>query len=166
MTEITLKPLTGKHVLACILGFFGLVMAANIAFVVAALTTFNGGEGGKAYQTGLEYNRTIAAARQQDTLGWTHSISAGVAGEVRVELTDMGHSPVRGLALSGEIARPVADKFTQALSFKEVQPGVYVADADVLEPGNWMVNLQARSDQHNHAIIYRARKRLWLKPNS
>lgn len=166
MSAASVKPLTGKHVLAIILGFFGIMLAVNMLFLFSALSTFNGGEGGKAYQAGLEYNRTIAAARQQDLLGWSHSVEADMAGEVRVTLRDGKGAPISMPELRGEIARPVAEKFTRTLIFKEVRPGLYVADAGALEAGNWMMSFAARAGEQNDAIIYRARKRLWLKPNS
>lgn len=166
MTPLSAKPLTGKHVFVILLGFFGTMLAVNTVFLVSALSTFNGGEGGKAYQAGLRYNQTIAAARAQDRLGWSHGIEAGAAGEVRVLLQDSQGKPVGALVLAGEIARPVAEKFTRGLVFKELQPGLYVANAGPLDAGNWVVSFSARPDERDPAILYRAKERLWLKPNS
>jgi nitrogen fixation protein FixH len=166
MMTMSVGRITGKHVLAVLLGFFGIMLAVNMAFLFFAVSTFNGGEGGKAYQAGLAYNETIAAAREQDLLGWSHDIQADMGGEVRVTLRDKNGAPVRMVALGGEIARPVAEKFTRALVFKEIEPGIYSASTGPLDAGNWMVTLAVRTGNRNDAIIYRARKRLWLKPNS
>lgn len=163
MIATSRKPLTGRHILIILSGFFGVMLAVNMLFVFFALHTFNGGEGGRAYQAGLEYNQTIAAAREQDRLGWSQSIDASLDGQVRVAMTDGNGSPVRMLAISGEIARPVAEQFTRTLAFTEIQPGVYVASAGQLDAGNWMVTIAAQSKAENDPIIYRARKRLWLK---
>ena len=166
MSAASVKSLTGKHVLAIILGFFGIMLAVNMVFLFFALSTFNGGEGGKAYQAGLDYNRTIAAARAQEQLGWSPRIEATTAGQVTVLLTDRNGAPVIALAVSGDIGRPAADKFTRPLVFKEVRPGTYAAEPGALDAGNWVVNLSARANTESEIVIYRAKERLWLKPNS
>jgi nitrogen fixation protein FixH len=158
--------ITGKHVLAMCLGFFGVMLAVNMVFVFLAVTTFNGGEGGKAYQTGLDYNQTIAAARAQEQLGWSHKIEAATAGRITVLLADRAGAPVTALSVSGEMGRPTADKFTRALAFQEVRPGAYAAEAGALNEGNWVVSLAARGKPETDTILYRAKERLWLKPNS
>jgi nitrogen fixation protein FixH len=162
-----IKQITGKHVLAICVAFFGVMLAVNAVFVYFALSTFGGGEGGKAYQKGLEYNTTIEAARRQDRLGWLHRVEAEASGDVRVVLTAQQGAPVTGLALMGEIGRPVDDRFTRPLQFREVAPGIYSAEAGRLEPGNWVVSLSgARPRSEGEEILYRAKERLWLKPNS
>lgn len=171
MTALSAKQLTGKHVLTACLGFFGVMLAVNMVFVFLALSTFNGGEGGKAYQAGLEYNRTIEAARAQEALGWSHRIEVRGDGTVLVSVTDRNGAPVAGLSLSGDIGRPVADKFTRPLPFRELRPGTYGAEVGALEAGNWLVSLAIRDAPESQApesqvIVYRAKERLWLKPNS
>ena len=51
----------GRHVLAGLAGFFGLMLLANAVFVYFAVATFSGGDTSKPYQKGLHYNQTIAA---------------------------------------------------------------------------------------------------------
>jgi nitrogen fixation protein FixH len=166
MMAATVGRITGKHVLAICLGFFGVMLAVNMMFVFLAVSTFNGGEGGKAYQTGLDYNQTIAAARAQEQLGWSHKIEAATAGRITVLVTDRAGGPVRALSLSGDIGRPAADKFTRPLAFQEVRPGAYAAEAGALNDGNWVVSLAARAKPETETIVYRAKERLWLKPTS
>lgn len=166
MMAMSVRRITGKHVLAICLGFFGIMLTVNMVFLFFALSTFNGGEGGKAYQTGLDYNRTIAAARAQDQLGWSHRIEAATAGQITVLLTGRNGAPITALAVSGDIGRPAADKFTRPLPFKEVRPGTYAAEAGALDAGNWVINLGARANSESEIVIYRAKERLWLKPNS
>jgi nitrogen fixation protein FixH len=165
MIAIPAKPLTGKHVLLICFSFFGVMLAVNAVFLFFALTTFNGGEGGRAYQAGLEYNHTIAAARAQEMLGWSHRIEAGERWIVAT-LTDRAGAPVSGLSVTGEIGRPVADTFTRPLAFSEVRAGVHSAEAGMLDAGNWVVSLAAHKGAQANSVIYRAKERLWLKPNS
>lgn len=166
MTATTIKQLTGRHVLAICLGFFGVMLAVNTVFLFFAITTFNGGEGGRAYQAGLEYNRTIAAARAQEALGWSDRIEAGTSGRIVVTLADRAGAPVAGLGLAGDIGRPVADRFSRTLAFSEVRPGVYAAEAGALDAGSWVVSVAAHKVDMSETVIYRAKERLWLKPNS
>jgi nitrogen fixation protein FixH len=166
MMATSVRQITGRHVLAICLGFFGVMLAANMAFVFFALSTFNGGEGGKAYQVGLDYNQTIAAARAQEQRGWSHRIEAATAGRITVLLTGRDGAPVTGLAVSGDIGRPAADRFTRPLTFQETRPGAYAAETGALNDGNWVVNLAARAKPETETIVYRAKERLWLKPNS
>lgn len=166
MTTATMKEFTGRHVLLVCFAFFGVMLAVNMLFVFYALSTFNGGEGSKAYQSGIDYNRTIEAARAQEALGWSHRIEAEAAGGVNVRFTDRQGAPVTGLALTGEIARPVADKFTRPLAFTEVKPGLYAAAAGPLDLGTWVVSVAGRTSGEADVIVYRAKERLWLKPNS
>lgn len=165
MTAITPKQLTGRHVLLICLAFFGAMIAANTIFVVYAVSTFNGDAGGNAYQRGLDYNAVIEAARAQEALGWLHRIEAGTAGQISVALKDRSGAPITGLTISGEITRPVDDRFTRPLVLTEVQHGLYAANAGSLDAGNWIITLTATRGQDPN-IIYRTKERLWLKPNS
>ncbi len=166
MTAMPIKEITGKHVLLICFVFFGVMFAVNSLFVFYALSTFNGGEGKKPYQSGLDYNETIAAARAQDALGWSHRITAGRSGEVSIALSAKSGAPVVGRALTGEIARPVADRFTHPLVFREVAPGTYAAEAGPLDAGSWLVSLAVHPGAKPDETVYRAKERLWLKPNS
>ena len=47
--------LTGKHVLLCLLGFFGVVFAVNAVLVKAATSTFGGVETSSSYKAGLMF---------------------------------------------------------------------------------------------------------------
>jgi nitrogen fixation protein FixH len=164
---MTIREVTGKHVLIAVLAFFGVMLAVNAVFVVFALSTFNGGEGGRAYQRGLDYNQVIEAGRAQEALGWSHRTEVTRAGQVSLSLADRNGAPVAGLVLDGEIGRPVNDRYTRPLAFREAAPGVYAADLAGLEPGNWVVSLAAsRRGGPDGNVIYRAKERLWLKPNS
>jgi nitrogen fixation protein FixH len=163
--RLSVKQLTGKHVLTVCLGFFGVMLAVNVLFVFLAVSTFNGGEGGKAYQTGIEYNRTIESAREQERLGWSHRIEAAAAGQITVAVADRRGEPITGLTLAGDIGRPVADKFNRPLAFSEVRPGSYAARTDALDAGNWVVSIAAHAATGKPAA-YRIKERLWLKPNS
>ena len=63
--QTTGRRITGRQVLFGILGFFGVVFAANGAFIFFALDSFTGLATDSPYQRGIEYNQTLAAAAEQ-----------------------------------------------------------------------------------------------------
>jgi len=65
------RPLTGRLVLLMIIGFFGVMLLVNAVMAIFAVKTFSGLDADNPYDTGLAYNKDIAAARAQGELGWT-----------------------------------------------------------------------------------------------
>jgi nitrogen fixation protein FixH len=137
--------LTGWHVLAILLAFFGVVFSVNGFFITSALTTFTGEEATRAYVRGLEYNEVLAARRAQAELGWSAAVNVA-DGRVLVSVTDSDGAPVQGLDLTGELRRPGDPAQDQALAFSEVREGVYAAPGDELEIGRWLVRVRAAGD--------------------
>ena len=166
MTVIAVKEITGRHVLIGLLGFFGIMLFVNGIFVYIALSTFNGLENPNAYRDGLHYNQRIAAAERQAALGWSHRLAVGEAGRLEVTIEDKAGKAVSGLAVNGDIRRPVGDGPAQPLAFDEVGSGTYAAKSAGLAPGNWIVSLDARRPRGgSEPTVYRIKERLWLKPH-
>ena len=152
--------LKGWHVLAILLGFFGTVMAVNIAMATLAIRTFSGIDGTDSYQHGLDYNKTLAEAAQQQRLGWTNSITITDNGTaVRLALIDSQARPVEGLTVKGMIGLGATDQFDRSLTFHESAAGIYEAPVDRLTVGTWLVSLEARGSPGT----YRLKERLWFK---
>ena len=164
MSAAIVRQMHGRHVAFILAGFFGVMLAVNGIFIYLAVTTFNGLEN-DAYQKGLHYNERIRAADRQAALGWSHKLTLAPDGGVLVSVSNRQGAPVSGLSVAGEIARPVADRFTSTLAFRETGPGTYLAPAASLPPGNWMVSLQAtRAESPSGQTAYQIKERLWLKP--
>lgn len=151
------RRITGRQVLFASLAFFGLVLAANLAFVFLALDTFSGTVSEHAYQEGLNYNERLAAAAEQQTRGWKGEVRLDETG-LRLDLRDAEGRPVRGLVLSAVLRRPATTAYDRSLALSEVAPGRYAADA-TLEPGNWIVIVEGADDQGR---AFRTEARLWL----
>jgi nitrogen fixation protein FixH len=156
----TLRPVTGKHVLFGILGFFGFVMSVNAVFIVAAVSTFDGLESPKAYDEGRAFNQTIAAAKAQGELGWTLQ-SRMTAPGLEVRLADAHGQPVRGLKVEATLWRPVHEGEDQALSFTEVAPGSYLAPVGALGGGQWELRLETMAPG---GVPVRVRERMHVEP--
>jgi nitrogen fixation protein FixH len=165
MSVIAVKEITGRHVLIGLLGFFGIMLLANGVFVYFALSTFNGLENPNAYRDGLHYNQRIAAAEKQAALGWSHRLALNEAGRLELTIRDREGGAVFGLAVTGEIRRPVGDGPAHSLALNEIGDGLYAAAPAGLEPGNWIVSLDALPARGGgEATAYRIKERLWLKP--
>lgn len=153
------KPITGRHVLLGLVGFFGLMLIANGLFVYFALSTFTGSDS-DPYRRGLHYNDTVAAAERQAERGWRSSLSYD-AGNRRLSLglTDNQAKPVTGLKINALVGRPVTDKEDHALSLKEEASGVYSADIE-LRPGQWVVSAATPEEPRSGEPAYQLKQRL------
>ena len=118
----------GWHVLAAVVGFFGVVIAADAAFLVMAYKTFPGEVSTTPYEDGLAYNRAAEERRAQAALGWSATAETTLGG-VTVQITDRNGEPVAGLPLQGRLRRPATEAGGITLKFAEAAPGRYVADA-------------------------------------
>jgi len=156
--------LQGRHVLIVFLAFFGAVFAVNGGMIYWALSTHTGLVANEPYRKGLHYNDRIAAAERQARLGWTDSLDVDRDGRIAVMLADSDGRPVSGLEVEARIGRPATDRHDINLKFTETAPGRYDALAVPLGRGSWLVALDVRTDRRAADPVYRARRRLWLKP--
>jgi len=156
----------GWHVLAGLIAFFGVIFAVNGVFLYQALSTHTGVIALEPYRKGLAYNERIAAADQQKALDWADELMLSPAGAgLELKLRDSAGRPVSGLRITGLIGRPSTVEHDVALELAEPAPGNYQAGFAALEPGTWMVSLEASElTATGEHIVWRARKRLWRTP--
>lgn len=164
-TRYPARPLEGRHVLICLLAFFGIIFAVNGVFLYQALSTYTGVVSAEPYRKGLHYNDRIEAERRQDALGWRETLTLAPSGALSIALADSGGLPVRALEVTAVVGRPSTSASDKRIRLGEVESGRYVAPLGALEPGAWLVNIEA-SEPGNAAPIYRLRKRLWHKQST
>lgn len=144
--------------------FFGVVLAANAAMIWLAFATWSGLETENAYQKGLAYNRALAAARDQDALGWRVDLDVALEGEgqARLELilADRHGDLIEDAQVTAAFVRPTHTGHDLELTVPHVHAGVYGADAALPLAGVWELNLTARSG----GDTYRISRRVYLKP--
>jgi nitrogen fixation protein FixH len=139
--------LNGRHVLAALLGFFAVVMAANGVFVWLALGSFTGIEAPHAYRSGLHYNQELANAAAQAALGWRAEIdvaSQDHATTLRVTVRDAAAKPLDGLVVSAVWRRPTQAAWDREVTLEPAGPGRYAASLALPAPGQWDLRLTAR----------------------
>ncbi|MEO1193557.1 MAG: FixH family protein [Pseudomonadota bacterium] len=152
------KPWTGRHLLYALLGFFGVMLVANVIFITLALDTFTGVTNKNAYQDGLNYNQRLEAAAAQQALGWTGALTVE-SGQLSLALNDAQGAAVTGLTLQAELRRPTNEIADITLPLQEMLPGVYGAALDLPYKGNWNLMI---SGQAADGTPFETRTRLWL----
>lgn len=154
--------ITGRHVLAGMLVFFGIVIAVNVTFVHLALSSWTGLTDHHSYRTGISWNRTLESDAAQKALGWSTAIEsrhrdAAADGsrpfEMTVTIRDRDGKPVTGLSFAGEARHPVLEADDRTLAFSEVGGGVYKGTAALPSAADWELLLVAtRPDGSKYRI--------------
>lgn len=135
------KPLTGRHVLAMLLAFFGVIIGVNFTMAWFANSTWSGLVVANGYVASQSFDKDVAKVRAQEALGW--KVGFSVSGDrIRLTFADAQDAKIGTLAIAGKLERPVTDKQDQTLAFTPVGPGVYSAPA-VLSPGVWEAEIEA-----------------------
>ncbi|WP_422363887.1 FixH family protein [Pyruvatibacter mobilis] len=157
--------LTGWHVLAIFVLFFGVVFAVNGVMTYVALSTFSGIETPNAYQEGRDFNERLAAAEAQKALGWDVSIeetfeAAGDGAEVRVLITarDAGDAALAGFGGTVTFWRPVVQGEDVVTDLTETAPGDYEGIARLPARGHWEMRLELDTGLDTP---YYLEKRVW-----
>lgn len=122
-------------------GFFALLFTFDGVFVYLATSTHTGVVTEQAYQKGLDYNETIAAAGARDALGWQGEITYGDNGQLNFTVQDKAAEMITGAKVVAEMTRPTHNgvDFDQPLA--EVSPGLYQAPVEFPLDGVWDVRI-------------------------
>ncbi|MFQ5562789.1 MAG: FixH family protein [Parvularculaceae bacterium] len=140
----------GWHVLAGVLAFFAVVIAANIVFMTLALRSFPGQEEEKPYLQGLNYNDALADRRRQEALGWRAVVEEAArrednAGLVALSFEDRTGAPLDGLEVTGALERP-ASEAAHPVEFVHTSAGRYEVVIEELGAGVWDLSARAVDD--------------------
>jgi nitrogen fixation protein FixH len=138
------KPLTGWHVLAMLIAFFGVIIGVNLTMAWFANSTWSGLVVANGYVASQTFDKDLARARAQEALGWKVDLTAG-EGKIRITFADREGQKIERLAIAGDLERTVTDKQDQKLAFQPLGAGVYSAPAN-LAPGVWEVEIHATGD--------------------
>jgi nitrogen fixation protein FixH len=157
------QELTGRFVLFCFLGFFGVVVAMNAVLIHAATGTFGGVETASAYKAGLAFNREIAAARAQEARHWRVEasligISAGNA-MLSVTMRDGHGLPPTGVLLAARLSHPADARRDRQLAVREFAPGIFTGTIEA-DPGQWdlLIDVMRAGER-----LFRSRSRITLR---
>jgi nitrogen fixation protein FixH len=159
------RRLTGRAVLAMLVGFFGLIFGVNGLMVYLAIGTFPGAVTGSSYKASQEYNKEIAAAAEQVKRGWImteHATLANGTAHVTVDGRDASGQPLGDIAFSARLEHPVKQGEDRKGEMKAVvgTAGRFEADIADVEPGQWELVIEGTRAGER---IYRSQSRVIFK---
>ncbi|MGI9490767.1 MAG: FixH family protein [Geminicoccaceae bacterium] len=140
-------------------GLFLLVLAANSTMIVIAVSTFTGLETTNAYEKGLNYNNRLAAAAEQESLGWKADLVVTTLGHQRavlvLQLNDRLGSPITSAEVEAALLRPVREGHDLTAHLDHQGKGRYRAEVALPLPGQWDVQLTANARQKTYRLAER-----------
>ena len=131
------RELTGRHVLAIMLGAFGVIISVNLLMAYKAVGTFPGVEVANSYVASQSFDRERQA---QEALGW-NAHAAHRDGELVLEILDPKGLHPRIRSLSAVIGRPTHKREDQQLALV-YDEGLFRAPME-LGPGAWIIHVTA-----------------------
>jgi len=155
------RPLTGRMVLICLIGFFAVVFIVNGIMIGAAVSTFGGVETASSYQAGLAFTREAAAAHAQDELHWrvTAHVRPTAGGTlVDIDVRDSAGRPLAGLTANAHLAHPNDRRLDQEVSLSEGAAGQFRGTSGAVR-GQWDVIIELSRDGER---LFRSRNRVVL----
>lgn len=148
------KELTGWHVLACLIVFFGVTVAVNIYFTVVAVRSFRGEDVPRSYRQGLEYNQTLDARDAQTASGWGAKVNVTNNDQtllVRIENKD-GVAPA-GVTVIGRMRHRTDTDLDAVVDFVPRGQGIFAADVSGLS-GEYTLKGLAQNNRQDFAFDY------------
>ena len=144
-------------------GIFAAFLIANGTMLYFANRSWTGLETEGAYQKGLAYDDTIAAAEAQAALGWEVVVEAGTAEPgaawVEVSLADREGHPVAAREVWARLVRPTHVGYDREAPLRDMGAGRYRGLVELPLPGQW--DLRVRVEHAGG--VYRAHRRVVLE---
>ena len=140
------------------------LIAVQAAFIVIAVSTHTGVVSQQPYRKGLNYGERIELADKQRQRGWHETTKFDeLKNQLTFQIKNKTGAPVRYLTVSGLLSRPAHKNEDLRLRFEKSGDGSYVAKlADGLA-GAFVLDIKA-SQGTTETVVWRSRRRLWIKP--
>lgn len=152
------KPFTGRHMLAVIGGFFGVVIGVNAALAIFASTSWTGLVVKNSYVASQHFNEDLARAHRQQALGWRSTLGY-VGGDLRFNLSGRDGAPLPGMTVEVTLRRPTHEGEDRRVALTPSPYGGYDAALD-LPKGTWNADVEVRDALGRH---YQRAFRLWAE---
>jgi nitrogen fixation protein FixH len=138
---------------------FIVVAGVNVFFVYKAVTTHTGEVTDNPYQRGLAYNRTLAAAAEEENLGWiprmrVNKKAPGVY-DISLHVSDKNGKALIFGSIQGSIRRPLNAENDVVANFSPREGGDYNAHVLLPFPGQWEVDVVMKSDNQSFHFVKR-----------
>jgi len=145
--NVAIKPLqlTGYHVAAMFIAFFGVIIAVNLTMAWFASSSWTGLVVKNSYVASQHYNEKIEAARSQKAMGWRTEF--GYSNNLlKLSITDRNNQPIIFDRLTVAIGTPVAENKDSKLVLERDNLGFYQTKIELAE-GLWAYQLVAEGEK-------------------
>jgi nitrogen fixation protein FixH len=136
------REFTGRHMLAVMFAFFGVIIAVNLTMATLARTSWSGLVVKNTYVASQEFNRKAEEGRAQAALGWTPAFSIE-NNVLRFALADAAGQPVRLESGVATLHRPVGDADDAQVTLAATAPEGGLEAALGVADGAWIVEIRA-----------------------
>jgi nitrogen fixation protein FixH len=129
------RRLTGRVVLASLVGFFLVVASVNAIMITVAMTTFGGARTDSSYRAGQRYAAERAAMQAQDALGWTVDTTLTTTSEtvdkaaperiITVSAVDADGVAIDGLVARVRLEHPADTRRDLVVELEPTDPGAF-----------------------------------------
>lgn len=151
------RPFTGRHMLAVMLGFFGIVVGVNLALAFFATRSWTGLVVDNAYVASQHFNEDLEKARQQQALGWRSAMTYR-DGVLHVDVRTRSGAALPGLDVRAALQRPTHEGEDRSIDLRPAPDGGYAGRLAV-PAGTWNATVQAVDGQGRR---YHRDFRLWV----
>jgi nitrogen fixation protein FixH len=152
------RPFTGWHMLAVVLGFFGVIIGVNIVMAMVAVGSFPGLVVENSYVASQNYNELLASGRSQTAAGWRLELTTP-RGVLEATLADRDRPHRGGLTVTALVGRPSSTQADRVLDLTET--GQLYRAPEPLPPGQWDVDVEARREGE---LVFRELRRVFVRP--
>jgi len=142
---------TGRHMLAIMLTFFGVVMAVNFTMATLAARTFGGTVVDNSYVAGQRFNAWLAEGRAQERLGWQSRLTLEDTRRISVALSDR-EGPLTGAEIRALAHHPLGRAPDVSFTFRPAGAGRYVS-SEALPSGRWSILVRIRQNGRERRLI-------------
>ena len=132
---------TGLHMLACMVAFFGVIIAVNITMATFASSSWTGLVVKNSYVASQKFNAELAEAEAQAALGWTSDLSYR-GQQITFDLRDDAGRMLSPSVVMLSLGRPAFEQKDQQIQLTANASGGF-GTTIALDDGTWMMRLDA-----------------------
>lgn len=131
------REFTGRHMLAIMIAFFGVIISVNFTMAWLAGSSWTGLVVKNSYVASQHYNEKLRQAEAQRNRGWKTKLTYQ-QGVFEFRLTDRNGTPVNFDQLALSVGRPATEVQDRNLVLRRIAPGRYTSK-QALKPGLWAI---------------------------
>lgn len=135
------REFTGRHMLAIMFAFFGVIIAVNGVMATFATRSWSGLVVENTYVASQQFNERAAEGRAQAALGWKGTLDIGVAG-VSYSLVDASGAPVSVKGVVVRFRHPAYEAADRTLVLERMADNAF-ATSETVRDGIWIVEVDA-----------------------